>query len=109
MVGAQRTRTNKNNSSRVTLVKLNGDAYPRVVPPNVGLILQQRNERERFLALELKQISNEIPKSKECETEWVSEVKLECFTPLSQSLFKEHEHEMVGKGQATTATSRLKS
>jgi hypothetical protein len=42
-------------------VKLNRNAYLRVVPPNVGLFLQQRNEKERFLALELEQKSNKIP------------------------------------------------
>jgi hypothetical protein len=45
-------------------VKSNGNSYPRVIPPNVGLFLQQRNERERerFFALELEQ--NEIPRAK---------------------------------------------
>jgi hypothetical protein len=41
----------------VTLVKPNGNAYPKVVPQNAGVFLQQRNERERFLESKLEQKS----------------------------------------------------
>jgi hypothetical protein len=54
----------KNNLKWVTLVKPNGNAYLRVVSPNVGLYLQQRNERERFLESKLEQKSNEILRAK---------------------------------------------
>jgi hypothetical protein len=60
---------NKNNSKRVMLVKPNGNACPRVVPPNVRLFLQQSNERERFPESKLEQKSNKNPESKECERE----------------------------------------
>jgi hypothetical protein len=56
-------------------VKPNGNAYPRVVPPNVGLFLQQRNERERerFLESKLEQKSNKILRAKSVRgSEWES-------------------------------------
>ena len=42
----ERTRTNENNSIRVTLVKWKWNSYPKVVPPCLWSILQQRIERE---------------------------------------------------------------
>jgi hypothetical protein len=54
---------NNNNSKQVTLVKLNGNSYPKVVSPN-GVFLQQRNERERFLEFKLEQKFNEILRAK---------------------------------------------
>jgi hypothetical protein len=67
-------------------VKPNGNAYPRVVLPNVGLFLKQRNERERFLEFKLEQKSNESREQRMCErvSEW-NEVGV-LHTPLSASI-----------------------
>ena len=55
------TRTNKNNSIRVTLVKWKWNSYPKFVPPNIWSILQQRNERECVLAIKLESKSKGNP------------------------------------------------
>jgi hypothetical protein len=46
------------------------------------------------------------PESKECVKEWVSGMKLECFTPPSRPLFKEQEQQTARKMLSTTASSR---
>jgi hypothetical protein len=70
IVEAQKTRTNKNNSKQVMLVKANGNSYPKVVPLIVWVFLQQRNEREISWIQTWEKIQWN-PESKECEREWV--------------------------------------
>jgi hypothetical protein len=106
MVGAWRTRMNKNNSSQVMLVKSNGNAYPRVVPLNVGLILQQRNEREVSCTSKWAQIQWN-PERKECEREWATESECEMKnTPIPQALFKEPRVQTAGNKEGAMVSSR---
>jgi hypothetical protein len=107
MVGARRTRTNKNNSSRVMLVKPYGNAYPRVAPPNVGLFLQQRNGRERFLALENEQKSNEIAGAKSMRGSEREKLSVsETPPPTPWALFIEPRVQTAGNKEGATASSR---
>ena len=46
------------------LVKSKWNSYSRVIPPRVWTVLQQRNDRERFLANKLEPKSNEILRAK---------------------------------------------
>ena len=108
------TRTNENNSIRVTLVKWKWNSYPKVVPLNMWSILQQRNERESVLSIKLEPKSNGNLSKNVWEGVWVSvwgsesgESEHESSSPLSQPLFKEKMARAPEERQATTAMEPL--
>ena len=101
MLQQERTRTNVNSSIRVMLAKSKWNSYPRVVPPNMWSILQQRNERERdFLKPNLSQNPMET-RARMCEREceWVCEY--ERAQHHSRPLFKEKMARAPEERQAT--------
>jgi hypothetical protein len=82
------------------LGKLNGNAYPKGVPQNVWVFLQQRNKRERFLESKLEQKSNEILRAKSVRgSEWESWSVSETHPPLGLYL-KSMDIKRSGKGRA---------
>jgi hypothetical protein len=108
------TRTNKNeweqlDSGYVSEIKWN--SYPKVVPPRVWTILQQRNERERgFLKSNLSQNPMKTrARTCERESEWEREWKSECEqrTPLSRPLFQGRLVRAPEGNQATIAREPL--
>ena len=75
------------------------NSYPKVVPPSVWTIFQQRNESERFLVIKLEPKSNGNPSKNVWERVWVSVWAWESSTPLSRPLFKENERRHAKRGR----------
>jgi hypothetical protein len=71
------------------LVKLKQNSYLKVVPPRVWVIMQQRNERKRFLEIKLVPKSNENPSKNLWEGEWVREFSVRAQHPLPTFIWRQ--------------------
>ena len=99
------TRTNENNSIRVTLVKWKWNSYPKVVPLNMWSILQQRNERECVLAIKLESKSNGNPSKNVWEGVRVRRVSMRAHHPSLGLYLKEFGRVHRRKSQAQRSGS----